>query len=107
MKPRSYVFVLLSALLATWSIDHASADRMSREERKRLKSKKMKQMAVLKEARNFRKLRVPGEEVNTNVTKLTSELNWHKSLAAALAEARKQGRPVQWIQALGELTGYL
>ena len=58
-------------------------------------------------AGSFRKLTVPGEEVARNVKRLTTELRWHKSLSGALAEGRSKGKPVVWIQALGDLKGFL
>lgn len=58
-------------------------------------------------SRNFRKLTVPGEEVAKNVSRLTKEMKWHGSLSSALAAGRAKGKPVLWIQALGELKGYL
>ena len=60
-----------------------------------------------KAAKRFRKLRVEGEQLAQNTTKLTSELRWHDDLAAAREEARQSGKPVLWIQALGELDGFL
>ncbi len=58
-------------------------------------------------AGNFRRLTVPGDEVAKNVKRLTTELRWHKNLSAALAEGRAKGKPVVWIQALGDLKGFL
>ena len=58
-------------------------------------------------AGSFRKLTVPGTEVAKNVKRLTTELRWHKSLSGALAEGRSKGKPVVWIQALGDLKGFL
>ena len=60
-----------------------------------------------KAARRFRKLRVEGDELAQNTAKLTSELHWHDDLAAAREESRQSGKPVLWIQALGELDGFL
>ena len=58
-------------------------------------------------ARSFRKLTVPGVEVAKNVKRLTTELRWHKNLSSALAAGRAKGKPVVWIQALGDLKGFL
>ena len=58
-------------------------------------------------ARSFRRLKVPGTEVAENVRKLTKELHWHKTLASALAAGRTKGKPVLWIQALGDIDGFL
>ena len=58
-------------------------------------------------ARSFNRLTVSGEEVAKNVKRLTKEMHWHKSLASALAAGRQQGKPVVWIQALGDLKGFL
>ena len=58
-------------------------------------------------ARQFRRLKIPGDEVEKNVRRLTKELRWYKTLGAALGSARAKGRPVLWVQALGELKGFL
>ncbi len=58
-------------------------------------------------SRNFRRLTVPGDEVKKNVKRLTKELHWHRTLAGALASGRTKGKPVVWIQALGDLKGFL
>lgn len=58
-------------------------------------------------AREFRRLTVPGATVAKNVERLTSEMRWHRTLGAALAEGRAKGKPVVWIQALGDLEGFL
>ena len=59
------------------------------------------------DAWSFRKLKVPGEQVAANVKRLTKELHWHRTLAGALASGRTKGKPVLWIQALGDLKGFL
>lgn len=59
-----------------------------------------------KEAKKFRKLEVDGAQVAANVEKLRAELTWHDSLEEALAAAAAEGKPLLWIQALGELDGY-
>ena len=61
----------------------------------------------LTKSRNFRMLTLPGEEVATNVKRLTKQLHWHRTLAGALASGRTKGKPVLWIQALGDLKGFL
>ena len=58
-------------------------------------------------ARQFRRLRIPGEEVEKNVGRLTEELHWFKTLGGALGSGRAKGRPILWVQALGELDGFL
>lgn len=62
---------------------------------------------ALKSVRGFRRLKVPGDEVEQNVRRLTKEMRWHKTLGAALASGRRQSKPVVWIQALGDLDGFL
>ncbi len=59
------------------------------------------------EAWSFRRLTVPGEEVAKNVKRLTTELRWHRTVGSALAAGRSSGKPVLWIQALGDLKGFL
>ena len=58
------------------------------------------------EAQSFRQLEVPGSSVLRGVKKLTSELDWKKTLKSAQREAVKTGKPIVWIQALGVLGGY-
>lgn len=57
--------------------------------------------------RQFRRMQMTGEEVRDNVTKLSKELRWHRSLGGALDAGRREGKPVIWIQALGDLNGFL
>lgn len=57
--------------------------------------------------RKFKRLTVPGDVVETNVERLTTRMRWHKRLGAALAEGKAKGKPVVWIQALGDLEGFL
>lgn len=59
------------------------------------------------EAREFRQLEVDGDTVAFNVRKLRKGLRWHNTLAGALQSGRNQGKPVVWIQALGDLDGFL
>lgn len=61
----------------------------------------------MKDARGFRSLRLPGDRVEKNVEKLTKELHWYKSLSSALTAGRRQGKPIVFIQALGDLDGFL
>ena len=46
-------------------------------------------------------------EVAQNVRKLTTEMRWYSSIGSALGAARSKGKPVVWIQALGDLDGFL
>lgn len=57
-------------------------------------------------ARSFRGFKLPGEELAPNLEKLVTELAWHDSVEAALAAAKKAGKPVLWIQALGDLDAF-
>ena len=87
-------------------------------ERKRGRLEKLRQRAIEQErrlqerqlqqqARSFRRVQVSGEEVSRNVDKLLTELRWHDDLASAQEEARTTGKPIVWIQALGDLDGFL
>ena len=58
-------------------------------------------------ARSFRHLKVPGEQVEQNVKKLVSELRWYTSLRAARGAGKAKDKPVVWIQALGDIDGFL
>lgn len=63
-------------------------------------------MAKIHAASRYRRHRMEGAAVEKAVRRLASELRWHDSLDAALAAARASAKPVLWVQALGELTGY-
>ena len=54
----------------------------------------------------FRKLKLKPNEVEQSVAKVTS-LRWHGSLNSALTAGKSSGKPVLWIQALGDLDGFL
>lgn len=60
-----------------------------------------------RDARNFRKLRVPGNEVAENIKRLTTEMRWYKTIGGALTAGRSQNKPIVWIHALGDLKGFL
>ena len=55
---------------------------------------------------SFRRMQVSGTEVRANVNKLL-ELDWHKDLQLAQQHAEGLGKPILWIQALGDLEGHL
>lgn len=58
-------------------------------------------------AQEFQQLKVGKRLVNERFRKLKKELTWHKKLEDALGAAKKSGKPVVWIHALGKLTGYV
>ena len=80
---------------------------LKRQRRNAERAKKMAAMKLLRKARGYRRLKVDGQEVRLAVEKLTQELNWHSSLSSAQREAKRTGKPILWIHALGELTGVL
>ncbi len=57
-------------------------------------------------AQQFQGLRTSGAEVRRSVKKLVQELRWHKTLKSAAKEAKRTGKPIVWIHALGALSGY-
>ncbi len=59
-----------------------------------------------KAARDFRSLRVPGKEVEARVNSLL-KLRWHRSLGWAARVAKTDNKPILWIQALGDVKGFL
>ena len=71
------------------------------------RKKRQKQQQVVREARGFRRLKLAGEEVRPAMTKLATELDWHDSLQSAQRVAKRTGKPIVWIHALGDLTGVL
>jgi hypothetical protein len=58
------------------------------------------------EARAFRGPRLEGGALQRAIRKVTKALDWHDDFDEALAAGREQGRPVVWIQALGDLQGF-
>lgn len=85
------LFVLLSCLTAPAVIAQTTAS----------------QASLPTNARQFRKLKVPGEQVEQNVKRMLEELRWHKSLTGALQAGGRKGRPILWVQALGDLDGFI
>jgi hypothetical protein len=57
------------------------------------------------EADSFKSQR-RGKEVGTAVRSLLRKLDWHEELEDAAAAAIANGKPILWIQALGELDGF-
>ena len=87
------------------------AAKQARMEAKRAKKRaereaRERKQAPTREARAFRKLKVSGEDLHAAQAKV-SALTWHGSLAAAQAEAQETGKPILWIQTLGERQGLL
>ncbi|MHC5066737.1 MAG: hypothetical protein ACYTG5_22505 [Planctomycetota bacterium] len=58
------------------------------------------------QARAFQNLVLDGKQVSAGIKKLRKELKWHSNLGTAAAQARKENKPIIWIQALGKLGGY-
>lgn len=52
-----------------------------------------------------RPMLVSGEKTMENTTKLTQEINWHKDLSSAKADAARQGKMIFWMHMLGQLDG--
>lgn len=47
--------------------------------------------------------KISGEEVKKSVDKLLSEIHWQADLSHALATARDEGKPLFWLQLVGNL----
>ncbi len=54
----------------------------------------------------FLNLRVAGHDVYRGVRKVLTELTWHRDLDLAASQAKKQQRPILWLQMLGDLRGF-
>ena len=63
-------------------------------------------VAAHERASEFRGHRIAGRELDDNVDKLLEQIEWHEKLASALTAAQQTGKPVVWIQMLGDLDGY-
>ncbi len=57
------------------------------------------------EAKAFQRLRVSGRSVSRAVKKIR-KLKWYSSLTKASHRAKRENKPIVWIQALGTLKGY-
>ena len=57
-------------------------------------------------AREFSRTRVEGKALARSVDKVLAELQWFESLRGVRTVAAQRGRPILWIQALGDLDGY-
>ena len=77
------------------------------EKRMEARKAKLQHRKTYRDANQYRRLESPGEQVKQNVDKLTKELKWFRSLEAAKLTARNEKKPILWVQALGELNGYL
>lgn len=58
-----------------------------------------------KKAKQKKQMLVEPAAVEASVSKVTNEIKWHDSLDEARAEAKRTGKLVLWMHALGELTG--
>lgn len=62
-------------------------------------------MKEQQEARQFRGPQLKGRRLSRAVNKLTRELPWHRKLEDAASAATEEGKPILWIQLLGDLRG--
>lgn len=61
--------------------------------------------AATQAAREFRQSRVSGRALAKRVKRLEA-LGWHESLDEVRRAAEESGKPIFWIQLLGDLDGY-
>lgn len=76
---------------------------LSAQEAKASKADKSERKQAIIESR---RAKVDAEENAKNIEKVSKELTWHTSLDAARKLAKKEGKLVFWIQALGDIDGY-
>ena len=57
-------------------------------------------------ARAFLEKRIAGRDLRKSVDRVLKGLRWHERIDDAKAEAAARGRPLLWIQALGEVDGF-
>lgn len=62
---------------------------------------------LLQDTRAFNRLQVSGEQVAASTQRLVEDLMWHRDLETAKLRARAERKPILWIQALGEIDGFL
>lgn len=80
------------------------AERLARRRAELAKRRAAQQK--IRDARNYRRLKLPGDQVTHAVQKLET-LEWQDDLGVAQELAKKSKRPIVWIQTLGERTGVL
>jgi hypothetical protein len=98
----------LASLLALFLVGTALHAGESTETKKNKRLKKQKSRQIEGKAKDFRRnYRVSEADLQANVKKVTTSLQWHHSLAEALQTGRQQDKPILWIHALGELDGFL
>ena len=61
----------------------------------------------IRTALNYRRLVVPTESVRSAIDKVNTGLDWKFDLGEAQAMAQRSGKPIVWVQALGDLRGVL
>lgn len=61
---------------------------------------------ALTETQKFRQSRIGGKHLRDKVKRLTKELEWHESLDKAQKAAQQAGKPILWVQMLGDLDGH-
>lgn len=62
--------------------------------------------AAIEAASEFRRLRLEPRDNYRRVKRVVRGLDWHDDLDDALEEAAATGRPLVWIQALGDVNGF-
>ncbi len=56
-------------------------------------------------AQEFERSSRSGQELSRSVQRVVTELAWHKKLDVAAKAATAQGKPIVWVQALGDIRG--
>jgi hypothetical protein len=56
-------------------------------------------------ARTFQQSARRGQEHARGVDRVLKDLKWHKNLADAAKVAQREGKPIVWVQALGDIRG--
>ena len=84
-----------------------AARTVAMQKRRAEQQKRRAEAMTLRDARKYRQLRMPGDQVRVAATRLATELTWHDDLSAAQRVAKRNGKPILWIQTLGDLEGLL
>lgn len=63
-------------------------------------------IAAIESGQRFKGTKVDGRDLKRAVEKVTEELKWHKKLSSAQQAAKQTGKPILWLQLLGDLDGY-
>ena len=104
----TFIGMLFAGTLQAQPNTDTQAERHAKKLLQKARQAKAKKDRNLKRnAKKYRQLKVTGDELKSNIERLTSELTWYTSMEAVKEEAKKQDKPILWLNVLGEIDGFL